>query len=108
MNGQNVASAYSGAKSLLVSAAAPSVKITTSSGHPKLSWNKVDGATKYWVYRSTDGVNFKYYDMTTKLSYTNLSAKSGTRYYYKIKAVKVVNGKNIASAYSNTVSVKAK
>lgn len=108
VNGQNVASAYSGAKSLLVSTAAPSVKITTSAHHPKLSWNKVDGATKYWVYRSTDGVNFKYYDMTTKLSYTNLSAKSGTRYYYKVKAVKVVNGKNIASAYSNTVSVKAK
>lgn len=108
VNGQNVTSAYSGANSLLVSTAAPSVKITTSSGHPKLSWNKVDGATKYWVYRSTDGVNFKYYDITTKLSYTNLSAKPGTRYYYKVKAVKVVNGKNIASAYSNTVSVKVK
>lgn len=108
VNGNNVASAYSNSRSLLVSTAAPSVKITTSNGDPKLSWSSVSGATKYWIYRSTDGVNFKYYDMTTRTSYTNTSAKSGTKYYYKVKSVKVVNGNNIASAYSNTVSIKAK
>ena len=108
MGGKNVASAYSNSKSLLVSTAAPSVSITASGGKPKLSWGSVSGATKYWVYRSTDGVNFKYYDSTTRTTYTNTGAKSGMKYYYKVKSVKVVNGKNIASAYSNTVSIKAR
>ncbi|CCX71178.1 putative uncharacterized protein [Firmicutes bacterium CAG:555] len=108
VNGQNVASAYSGAKSLLVSTAAPSAKITTSNGKPKISWNAVSGATKYWIYRSTDGINFSYWDSTTRTNYTNTGAKKNTKYYYRVKSVKVVNGKNIASAYSNTVSVKAK
>lgn len=108
VNGSNVASAYSGAKSLKASTAAPSVKITTSSGKPKLSWGSVTGATKYWIYRSTDGKSFSYYTSTTNKTYTNTGAKSGQKYYYKVKAVKVVSGKSIASAYSNTVSIKAK
>ena len=108
VNGRNVASAYSGAKSLLVSTAAPSAKITTSNGKPKISWNAVSGATKYWIYRSTDGINFSYWDSTSRTNYTNTGAKKNTKYYYRVKSVKVVNGKNIASAYSNTVSVKAK
>lgn len=108
VNGSNVASAYSGAKSLKASTAAPSVRITTSSGKPKLSWGSVTGATKYWIYRSTDGKSFSYYTSTTNKTYTNTGAKKNTKYYYKVKAVKVVSGKSIASAYSNTVSIKAK
>ena len=38
---------------------APELKITTVSGHPKIYWNAVDGAVKYWVYRSTDGKTFQ-------------------------------------------------
>ncbi len=76
--------------------------ITTAAGKPKLGWRAVDGADKYWIYRSTDGKNFKYYDSTTKLSYTNTGAENGTKYYYKVKAVAVVSGKNVASAYSNS------
>ena len=87
---------------------APNVSITSAYGKPKLSWNAVNGADKYWVYRSTDGVNFKYYDTTTKTTYTNKSVTAGTTYYYKVKAVKVVNGSSIASQLSNSVSVKAK
>ena len=107
-NGTSYASAFSSSKSLLVSTAAPIVKTAAAEGTPSLSWNAVNGADKYWVYRSTDGVNFKYYDTTTKTTYTNKSVTAGTTYYYKVKAVKVVNGSNIASQLSNSVSVKAK
>ena len=86
--------------------AAPVLKITTSAGKPKLTWNKVDGATKYYIYRSTDGKNYKQYTSTTKTSYTNTSTTIGTTYYYKVKAAKVVNGKNVYSVYSNVKSVK--
>lgn len=108
VNGKAVASLYSNAKSLLVSTAAPTVKITTSKGDPKISWAAVSGATKYFVYRSTDGKNFSYQYTATRLDYTNKSAKAGKKYYYRVKAVKVVNGTDIKSAYSNTVSIKAK
>ena len=85
---------------------APELKITTSAGKPKIYWNAVDGAVKYWVYRSTDGKTFKYYDSTTKASYTNLSAKKNTKYYYKVKAVCASNS-NANSAQSSAVSIKA-
>ncbi|MCI7510886.1 MAG: leucine-rich repeat protein, partial [Firmicutes bacterium] len=87
---------------------APTLKITTVSGHPKIYWNSVSGATKYWIYRSTDGKNFKYYDSTTKTSYTNNATTIGKLYYYKVKAVKVVDGTNKASGYSNTKSIRCK
>lgn len=105
VNGKNVASADSGTKSLFTTPAAPGVSIYRVNGKPQLKWSAVTGAAKYWIYRSTDGVNFKYYDSTTGTSYTNCIAASGTEYYYKVKAAAVVNGKNVASDFSNTKSL---
>ena len=96
---------FSVSKSILCKPAAPTVSINRSNGKPKLSWKAVSGATKYWIYRSTDGKNFKYFDSTTKTSYTNSGAASGTKYYYRVKAVTVVNGKNVVSANSSTKSL---
>ncbi len=105
VNGKNVASADSGTKSLFTTPAAPGVSIYRVNGKPQLKWSAVTGAAKYWIYRSTDGVNFKYYDSTTGTSYTNCIAASGTEYYYKVKAAAVVNGKDVASDFSNTKSL---
>ena len=105
VNANGAASAYSVAKSIQCKSAAPSVSIYRTNGKPQLKWNAVTGATKYWIYRSTDGVNFKYFDSTTKTSYTNSGAASGTKYYYRVKAVAVVNGNNVASANSSTKSL---
>ncbi len=96
---------FSVSKGIQCRPAAPSVSIYRTNGKPQLKWSAVDGAAKYWIYRSTDGVNFSYYDSTTKLSYTNSAAASGTKYYYRVKAVAVVNGKNVASANSSTKSL---
>ena len=105
VNGKNVTSADSGTKSLFTTPAAPGVSIYRVNGKPRLKWSAVTGAAKYWIYRSADGVNFKYYDSTTWTSYTNCIAASGTEYYYKVKAVAVVNGKDVASDFSNTKSL---
>ena len=105
VNGKNVASADSGTKSLFTTPAAPGVSMCRVIGKPQLQWSAVTGAAKYWIYRSTDGVNFKYYDSTTGTSYTNCIAASGTEYYYKVKAAAVVNGKDVASDFSNTKSL---
>ena len=105
VNGKKVYSLYSNGESVKCVPAAPVVSIYRTNGKPQLKWNAVIGATKYWIYRSTDGVNFSYYDSTTKTSYTNSGAASGTKYYYRVKAVAVVNGTNVTSANSNTKSL---
>ena len=83
-------------------------KTKPETGKPRLTWNAVDGATGYEVYRATQetGSYTKMYT-TTSTSYTNTSAKAGARYYYKVKAV---SSKSTAatSAYSKVASVKAK
>lgn len=82
----------------------PSVSLSnTSPTAIKVSWKKVKGAKKYTVYRSTKKTKgYKAVKTTTGSSFTNTSLKTGTTYYYKVKAV---NGKK--SATSAVVSKKA-
>ena len=106
VDGVNIGSAYSAIKTVTATLAKPTVKITTSNGKPKLSWSKVTGADKYYVYRSTDGKDYTILIKTTKTSVTNTGAKKGTKYYYKVKAVCSTNT-NANSAFSTVVSIKA-
>ena len=83
-------SAYSVVKSITCDCARPTVtvKCNENTGKPVLSWKAVDGASKYYIYRSTDGgKTYKYWDSTSKTSYTNSGAEAGKTYYYKVKAV---------------------
>ena len=101
-------SAYSKPISIVCHCAKPVVKITTSSGDPKLTWNTVTGASKYEVYRATSsGGTYTKVATTTAKTYTDKTAKAGKTYYYKVKAVsKVKTSAN--SAYSAVKSIKAK
>ncbi len=88
--------------------AAPAVKIALNSdGHPKLTWDKVTGAEKYRVYRSTDGKNFSYYYTATATYFNNNSATAGTTYYYKVMAASARTS-YADSAMSSVVSIRAK
>jgi len=88
--------------------AAPAVKIALNSdGHPKLTWDKVTGAEKYRVYRSTDGKNFNYYYTATATYFNNNSATAGTTYYYKVMAVSA-RSSYANSAMSPVVSIRAR
>lgn len=88
--------------------AAPVVKIALNSdGHPKLTWDKVTGAERYRVYRSTDGKNFSYYYTATAIYFNNDSATAGTTYYYKVMAVSARTS-YADSAMSSVVSIRAK
>ena len=89
--------------------AKPVVKIaTTSAGNPRLTWNAVTGASQYEIYRATSqsGTYTKMFT-TAKTSYTNTSAKAGTTYYYKVKAISKVRS-TANSAFSTVVSIKAR
>ena len=83
--------------------AAPVVHIGNSatSGKPMLTWNAVEGATSYRIYRSTSrGSGYSLLGTTTATSYTNTGAKAGTTYYYRVKACNDAG----LSPYSNIVS----
>ena len=86
---------------------APVVRIgnSASSGKPMLTWNVVEGATSYRIYRSTSkGSGYSLLGTTTATSYTNTGAKAGTTYYYRVKACNDAG----LSPYSNIVSGKVK
>ena len=104
-----VKSNASAAVTITCRCAKPVVKITlTQKGDPRLTWNAVTGAAKYEVYRATSK-NGSYTKMftTSNLSYTNTSAKAGTTYYYKVKAVSKVKS-TANSAFSTVVSIRAR
>ena len=73
-----------------IAIAAPKVKGSNkaSNGKISLTWEKVDGAEKYEVYRATSKTG-KYSRMktTTSTTYTNTSAKAGKYYYYYVRAI---------------------
>ena len=58
-----------------------------SSRKPLLSWQKVDNATAYDVYRSTDGKSFSIVRRTSGLTYSDTNAAARTNYYYKVRAI---------------------
>ncbi|MCF0110584.1 MAG: Ig-like domain-containing protein, partial [Erysipelotrichaceae bacterium] len=83
------------------------VNLTPKTTSVTVSWDKVSGASGYQVYRSTmpDGTYSKVATVNSKtLSYTNKSLKANTKYYYKVRAYRVVSGKNVYGSYSDVVS----
>jgi len=66
-----------------------------------IKWKKVKGASGYKIYRSTNGKKWKVIKTVNgnkKTTYTDVKLKKGTRYYYKVRACKTVNGKKYWSA----------
>jgi fibronectin type 3 domain-containing protein/GH25 family lysozyme M1 (1,4-beta-N-acetylmuramidase) len=74
--------------------------ISVDDGKIKLAWDKVAGADKYNIYRSTDAENYTLISTITSTTATNVSVKQGLRYYYKIEALSTSTGSNYKSALS--------
>jgi len=95
-------SAYSPAKDRTCDLPRPTISVSNkaSTGKIVISWEAIEGATKYQIYRSTDGgKNYSLLSTTTKTSITNTSAVAGQKYYYKVKAI--CSNSNGNSAYSS-------
>ncbi|MBR2876068.1 MAG: leucine-rich repeat protein, partial [Clostridia bacterium] len=88
--------------------ATPTVKVANTAKGIKVSWNKVDNAQKYVVYRRFYSPTNKRWSgwvalkTTTGLSFTDTTTKIGINYRYTVKAV---NGKS-ASAFKSTPTIK--
>lgn len=58
-----------------------------------LTWNKVAGAEKYMVYRSTDKKKWTKINTVTEISYIDTGLTYGKKYYYKVKAANDISNK---------------
>ena len=100
-------SAYSSIKSRTCDLAQPKASIElTAKGQPKVTWEAVEGAKEYKVYRATsaDG-SYSVMKTTTGTAYTNTNFEDGKTYYYKVRAICENTDGN--SAYSAILSIKA-
>ena len=108
---------YYGAYSdIICSAKTPSKPVitvkNTGSKTIKVSWKKVSGANGYEVYRKA-GSSAKYSIVQTVtsgniLSYTNKKLTKNSKYYYKVRAYRTVNGQKIYSSFSTVKQIKCK
>ena len=99
-------SAFSSVKYKTCDCARPDVKLTTRNGHPYLSWNKVDGAVKYEIYRSVNGQGYELLYTARGTHLTNSSAKRGQTCKYRVKAICSNKYGNSALSYTDTIKVK--
>lgn len=86
---------------------APKVNYRYLKKKVKLSWKKINGAQKYYVYKKGGNGNYKKIGETTKLYYNDSEVKKGSKYYYKVRAVYVKDGKNIQSKTSTVCKALA-
>jgi len=91
-------SAYSSVKYRTCDLARPTVTLSNvaSTGKIKISWNAVEGAVKYYIYRSLDNENWSYLASTTDTSAVNSKTDAGVAYYYKVKAIHATSAANSA------------
>lgn len=73
----------------------------------KLSWSKASGANGYQLQRKT-GSGWKTIANTSSSAFNVKKLKSKTKYRFRVRAYKVVNGKKYYSAWSSTKTVVTK
>jgi fibronectin type 3 domain-containing protein len=87
--------------------ATPAPTATAGSGKATIKWSKVTGATGYVVYMQNSEGEYEKIGSTKSTSYTKKSLKKGKTYYFRVRAYKTLDGKNIYGGYK-TVKVKIK
>ncbi len=85
------------------------ISISATNSKAKLKWSKVVG-NGYEIYMSTS-IKGKYKKVKTikrykTVTYTKKSLKPGKKYYFKIRAYKILDSKKVYSNYSKVKSVK--
>ena len=72
--------------------------VTRVSNGVKVTWGEVEGADSYIVYRKTSKSGWTNLGTTTENTFTDTKAKTGTTYYYTVKAQNEAG----ASGYNKT------
>ncbi len=88
---------------------APVIRSAAVSGKDVVvKWKKVAGASGYRVYRRTKDGEWKSIALLSKgtLKYKDTKAEFKTKYFYRVRAFRTVDGKRIYGAYSSNLSCK--
>ncbi len=104
---------YSSASDKIFTVAGPEkvapVGVSESKGNVKLSWEKVDKAYYYYVFRYTSSGWERVAILKGDAdSFEEGSLKSNKKYYYKVRAVARKGGVSGYGAYSDKITVKTK
>ncbi|MCD8051673.1 MAG: cell wall-binding protein [Clostridiales bacterium] len=95
-------------EAVTVPAATKITSLTNTAKGIKVTWNAVDGATSYQVYRKIGSGSWKKVKTTSSTTWTDTAAKkNGTKYQYKVYAVNSA-GKSKASATETIYRLTAK
>ncbi len=116
VNGEKIYGDFSGVVSakpqLSTTTAKASSASSASYSSNKVTWNKVSGASGYEIYRATSSKGTYSLKKTvtsgSTLSYTNTGLTTGKKYYYKVRAYRLVNGKKVYGNFSSIVSSSPK
>ncbi len=85
----------------------PELKATSTYNSVKLTWEEVEGATGYQVYRcNSKGASCTKLTTTDKLTYKDKKLTFNKTYYYKVRAYKTEDGVNSYSKYSALLGKK--
>ncbi len=73
----------------------------------KLIWSAVGGATKYEIYRATSSTGtYTKLSETASLNYTDTALTTGSVYYYKVRAYRLVGSTKVYGRFCSAVSAK--
>lgn len=98
-------SAYSAEKYVYSKLSAPVISVSRDEalGRARITWEAVENAQRYAVYRSTTKTGtYSRLGNTENLSYLDPTGRAGQTYYYKVKALAFNSDAN--SGYSSAVS----
>ncbi len=87
-----------GAGAVYMAAAALQGAEATAQG-VQLSWDKIEGAQVYRLYRQEEGQSLKILKDVTETQYLDTTAQSGRRYTYILKAYQKASGKTLWTLY---------
>ena len=86
--------------------------ISSSAKKVTIRWKKDVTASGYEIYRSTSPSSgykkIATIKSSSKTSYTDTKKAPGKKYYYKVRAYKIIDGKKITGPYSNRKSITVK
>ncbi|MCT8137560.1 pre-peptidase C-terminal domain-containing protein [Anaerobacillus sp. CMMVII] len=85
--------------------------VSTNYNKIKITWARVPGADGYDIYRSTtsDGKYSRVGTVTkgTTTSFTNSGVTTGKKYFYRVRAYRIIDEKKVYSSYTKHKSGKA-
>ena len=101
---------YSNVASAKPVPAAPTVLLSQASyNRINVTWSPVPGAIGYKLYRSTSlNGTYALIITTSRTSYSNYYLKTGTTYYYKVRAYGTFGGLRVYGDYSTVASLMPK